>query len=182
MRGAADSAVVAHAATAADGRFVLDGVGAGRYLLRLSLLGRTPYLRRDVVVSDRAPSLDLGAIALAVAAVPVPGAEVTTARSTVVVAPDRNVYLTRDMPAAGAGSTTDLLRTVPELDVDVDGHVSLRGSAGVNIQINGRASPMKGEALTTFLRQLPANRIERVEVIANPSDRKSTRLNSSHRL
>ena len=168
LRSAADSTVVAHATTRADGRFVLDSLRAGRYLLRASLLGRTPYVRRDLALAADATT-DLGALPLAIAAVNVPGAEVSTARNTAVIAPDRNIYLARDIPAAGAGNTTDLLRAVPELDVDVNGRVSLRGSTGVTIQINGRPTPMKGEALQTFLRQLPGSRIERVEVIANPS-------------
>lgn len=168
LRSSLDSVVVAHATTRADGRFALDSLRAGRYLLRASLLGRAPHVRRDLELAGDAAA-DLGTIALAIAAVNVPGAEVSTARNTAVIAPDRNIYLARDIPAAGAGSTTDLLRAVPELDVDVNGRVSLRGSTGVTIQINGRPTPMKGEALQTFLRQLPGNRIERVEVIANPS-------------
>ena len=168
LRTSTDSSVVAHTTTRADGRFAFDSLGAGRYLLRASLLGRVPWVRRDLDLAVGA-SVDLGTIALAIAAVSVPGAEVSTARNTAVIAPDRNIYLARDIPAAGAGNTTDLLRAVPELDVDVNGRVSLRGSTGVTIQINGRPTPMKGEALQTFLRQLPGSRIERVEVIANPS-------------
>src|SRR4029079_18153557 len=70
---------------------------------------------------------------------------------------------------ASTGGTTDLLRQVPELDVDINDNVSLRGSSSVTIQINGRTSPLKGDALTNFLRQFPATRVERVEVVANPS-------------
>jgi len=53
--------------------------------------------------------------------------------------------------------------------VDIDGHVSLRGSSSVNIQFNGRVSPLKGDDLANYLRQMPGNRIEKVEVAANPS-------------
>src|ERR1043166_8874844 len=60
-------------------------------------------------------------------------------------------------------------RAVPELEVDINDRVSLRGSTSVNIQFNGRTAPIKGDALTSYLRQMPASRIERVEVIANPS-------------
>jgi outer membrane receptor protein involved in Fe transport len=95
--------------------------------------------------------------------------DVSTARATAIVAPDRNIYLTKDMPAASTGNATDVLRSVPELDVDIDGHVSLRGSSSVNIQFNGRVSPLKGDDLTNYLRQMSGGRIERVEVMANPS-------------
>jgi outer membrane receptor for ferrienterochelin and colicin len=53
--------------------------------------------------------------------------------------------------------------------VDIDGHVSIRGSTSVTVQINGRVSPIKGDDLVNYLRQMSGSRIERVEVVANPS-------------
>lgn len=169
VRRAADSTVVAHTLSSAEGRFTLEGLPLGAYLLRGSLLGHRPLSRTDIVLTEQAPDLELGTLELEVLPLDVPGVTTSTARATTIVAPDRNIYLTKDMPGAATGTATDILRTVSELDVDIEGRVSLRGSAGVNIQINGRASPMKGEALTTYLRQFPANRIERIEVISNPS-------------
>jgi hypothetical protein len=169
LRSAADSAVVAHASTGADGRFRLEGVPAGRYLFRASLLGHVPLVRADVALADAAERIDLGAVELVVSPIALPGVEKKEARSTAIVQSDRNVYLARDLPAAAAGTATDLLRAVPELDVDINDNVSLRGSSSVTIQVNGRASPLRGESLAAFLRQFPAQRIERVEVIANPS-------------
>lgn len=169
LRAAADSAVVAHTSTGADGRFVLEGVPAGRYLFRASLLGHVPLVRSDVELADAAARVDLGSVELVVSPIALPGVETKTGRATAIVQSDRNVYLSRDLPAAAAGTATDLLRAVPELDVDINDNVSLRGSSSVTIQVNGRPSPLRGEALAAFLRQFPAQRIERVEVIANPS-------------
>jgi len=169
LRAAADSTVIAHAATGADGGFRLDGVAPGRYRLRAVLLGHAPYTRAELVLGNAAARLDLGTQALAVAPLALPGVETSTERGTAIVASDRNIYLAKDIPAAGGGTTIDFLRAVPELDVDINDHVSIRGSSSVTIQINGRTSPLKGESLTSFLRQFPAARIERVEVISNPS-------------
>ncbi len=169
LRRATDSTVVAHAATGTNGRFRLDSLATGRYLLRASLLGHVSYVRGDVVLGAGAGVLDLGTLALAVSPIAIPGVETHTAPATTIIAPDRNIYLTKDMPSATTGSATDVLRSVPELDLDMNDHVSLRGSTSVNIQINGRKPPMQGEDLVTYLRQMPASRIERVEVIANPS-------------
>src|SRR5262249_44616181 len=169
LRRAAVSTAVRHTLTGADGRFRVDSLRFDRYLLRASLLGYQAWLRSDVALSEAAPLLDLGTNRLAVSPIAVKGAEVSTARATAIVAPDRNIYLTKDMPAARTGNATDVLRSVPELDVDIDGHVSLRGSTSVNIQFNGRPAPLKGDDLTNYLRQMSASRIERVEVMANPS-------------
>ena len=168
LRSAADSTLVAHTATGADGHFALDSLRVGRYLLRASLLGYVTVTRADVVLTDVAPSLDLGTQELVVSPIPLKGVETSTARATAIVASDRNIYLAKDLPAA-TSTATELLRAVPELEVDINDRVSLRGSSSVTIQFNGRTSPLKGDALTSFLRQYPASRIERVEVIANPS-------------
>src|SRR5690606_26216296 len=67
------------------------------------------------------------------------------------------------------GSASDLLQNVPTLDVDVDGNVSLRGSSSVKILIDGRESAMAGSDINALLQSLPANSIEKVELITNPS-------------
>src|SRR5690606_9029051 len=114
------------------------------------------------------PSVDLGSIQLTLAPVTLEGLEVQAETPPVRFEPDRTIYLTRDMPAVQGGVATDALRSVPELDVDLEGKVTLRG-ASPQIFINGRPTPMQGEALQQFLQQLPANRIDRVEVMPNPS-------------
>ena len=166
LRSAVDSSVVAHAATGADGQVRLDSLRAGRYLLRASLLGYEPYHRADLALADAAADVDLGTVELAVSAIALKGVETSTGRATAILGADRNIYLSKDIPA---NTATELLRAVPELDVDINDRVSIRGSNSVTVQINGRKSPLDGDALAAFLRQFPASRIERVEVMANPS-------------
>jgi outer membrane cobalamin receptor len=170
VRRAADSVVVGGKITPADGRFSVSGLPPGRYLVQATLIGFTPWRQADVEISAAEPVADLGRIALTPSAVAIQGVTVQGARSPVTIAADRTIYQTREMPVAEGGVATDVLRTVPELEVDIEGKVSLRGT-GVQIQLNGRRAPMQGEALANFLQQLPANRIERIEVIPNPSAR-----------
>src|SRR5690606_39527039 len=63
----------------------------------------------------------------------------------------------------------DLLANVPSLSVDMDGSVSLRGSSSVRILIDGKPSAMAGSDITQTLQALPANSIQSIEVITNPS-------------
>src|SRR5687768_9262454 len=65
--------------------------------------------------------------------------------------------------AASAGSIADLLRTVPGVEVDADGRISMRGSTSVLVLMNGRRIPLTGDALVAFLRQMPATALERIE-------------------
>lgn len=166
---AADSTLVTGGVARPDGSFQIEGVRPGRYYLRISLIGYTTGTVRDVAIAPATPRADVGAVQLATSAVQLDALEVTTERSAVTTAVDRTVYSTRDLPAASGGNAGDVLRNVPQLEVDADGKLTLRGQENIVVQINGRPAPLSGDALTNFLRQLPAGVIDRVEVIPNPS-------------
>jgi ferric enterobactin receptor len=168
---AADSTLVTGAVSRPDGSFRVDGLRPGRYYLRVSSLGFTTATTAVVAVSPQAPTADVGTVRLAAGAVQLEGLTVTAEAAPAGFAPDRNTYSTRDMPATQGGNATDVLRNVPAVEVDQDGKVSLRGNQNVAVQVNGRPSPMTGDQLGNFLQQLPANMVERVEVIPNPSAR-----------
>src|SRR2546425_586989 len=158
--------------TDADGAFRLQGLQPGRHRLRILALGYAP---REVAVeiSPAAPSVDVGTVTLTAAAVVLQPLQVTGQKQNVELAPDRNIYVVRDMPTTHGGTALDVLRNVPAVDVDIDNVVSLRGNTGVIIQINGRPSPLKPGPLGNFLAQLPADIVDKVEVIPNPSAREN---------
>ncbi len=84
---------------------------------------------------------------------------------------DKKIYnIGKDLTTSGA-TISDALSNVPSVDVDVDGAISLRGNGNVRILINGRPSAIAGFGSIDALSQLPAESIERVEVITSPSAR-----------
>jgi outer membrane receptor protein involved in Fe transport len=95
---------------------------------------------------------------------------VTGSRPQVIDAPDRLSFNVANDLGAQTGSLADALRNVPGVEVDLEGRVSLRGDPGVTILIDGRPSgQLRGEGRGDALLAMPANGIERVEVITNPS-------------
>ncbi|RYE03865.1 MAG: TonB-dependent receptor, partial [Sphingomonadales bacterium] len=95
---------------------------------------------------------------------------VTGKPSEVRTAPDRLSFNIANDLQAQNGTVADALRAVPGVEVDLEGRVSLRGDPGVTILVDGRPSAMmNGESRATVLQSMPANQIERVEVITNPS-------------
>lgn len=96
---------------------------------------------------------------------------VTGKASTYQSSIDRRSYsVANDLQKAAGGSVADILRNVPSVEVDVQGNVSLRGNPSVTILIDGQPSAlMKGQNRSDVLQQLPADQIERVEVMTNPS-------------
>lgn len=171
VRSAKDSALVTGALTTAEGRFRIPGLAPGAYVMRVSQLGYRAQTLPPVTLTAAAAEVDVGAVRLVASPVELQGIEATAARQGVVMTADRTIYRTKEMPVASTGKAVDVLRGIPELEVDVNGKVTLRGNASVAIHLNDRPAPMRGEQLQQFLQQLPGNTIERVEVIPNPSAR-----------
>ncbi|OWK97406.1 TonB-dependent receptor [Kaistella haifensis DSM 19056] len=85
---------------------------------------------------------------------------------------DKKVYdPSLDIVAKG-GNLQDVLANVPSVDVDTDGTVSMRGNSNVRFLINGKPSSMLGiDDGANALQSIPADQIERIEVITNPSSK-----------
>ncbi len=168
-----DPSLVTGAITDAAGAFRIEGVPPGRFFVDVSFVGYASARIEDVRIGPGADdrAVDLGAVALAPDVERLEGVEVQAAREQVSVQIDRTVYNTADDPVAAGGSATTVLETIPSVEVDVDGNVSLRGSGNVAVLVNGKPAPVSSEFVAAYLQSLPANSIERVEVIPNPSAR-----------
>jgi ferric enterobactin receptor len=164
------SALVAGALVRADGTFRIEGLRPGSYEIRISSLGYAARTIEGHAIEAASPRTTLGTVRLNQAAVVLEGVEVTADRSMIEISPDRNAYRPRDI-APAASSASEVLGNVPAVSVDAEGKVSLRGNENVVVQINGRPAPLRGAQLAAYLQQIPANTLERVEVIPNPSAR-----------
>ena len=92
-------------------------------------------------------------------------------KTTVEIKLDKKIYnVGKDLTIRG-GSVSDVLDNVPSVSVDIEGNVALRGNQNVRILINGKPSGLIGLNSTDALRQLPADAIEKVEIITSPSAR-----------
>lgn len=115
--------------------------------------------------------LNLGTISLEINMEALDAVEVIAEKTTVEIKLDKKIYnIGKDLTTAG-GTVSDALNNVPSVSVDIEGGISLRGNENVRILINGKPSAMAGFGDTNVLSQLPAEAIERVEVITSPSAR-----------
>lgn len=170
IRSPADSSIVTGAVIREDGGFRIQGLGPGTYYAYVTLIGYAAHRSEEFTVGPDWPRADLGTIRMATSHVEADEIQVTVERPTITLEPDRNTYLAREV-APAAATATEVLESVPSVQVDADGKVSLRGSENVAVQINGRPAPVGGEQLATYLQTLPAAGIDRVEVIPTPSAR-----------
>lgn len=165
-----DSTIVAGDVAQEDGGFRVEGLAPGLYRLRVTSIGHRAQQSPAFTIGPDTPVADVGTIRLAAAPVEAEAIDVEVERPTVLVQPDRNSYSAQDI-APAASTASEVLESVPSVQVDADGKVSLRGNENVAIHVNGRPAPVQGEQLSAYLQQLPAHLIDRVEVVPTPSAR-----------
>jgi outer membrane receptor protein involved in Fe transport len=158
------------AAAGNDGAFDVSPLRPGTYEVRVSSVGYATHRIADVAVRPASPAA-LGTIRLEGSTAQLGEAEVVAQRDLVEVRADRTVYNVADQPVTAGGSAIEVLQTLPSVEVDLDGNLSLRGNQNVAIHVNGSPVPLRGAQLASFLRQVPAGQVERVEVLPNPSAR-----------
>ena len=128
---------------------------------------------KKITISNKTldSDLDLGVISLEIDFESLGEVEIIAERTTVELKLDKKIYTVgKDLTVRG-GTVSDVLDNIPSVSVDVEGNVALRGNDNVRILINGKPSGLVGLNSTDALRQLPADAIERVEVITSPSAR-----------
>ncbi len=166
---AADSSLVTGTITQPDGRFTLENLRPGNYSVHVSFVGYITSINPGIQLGPQNMKADLSDIIISSDTRVMDEVEVAAERDFVEVGIDRTVYNTKDQLVSAGGSASNVLENIPSVEVDIEGNISLRGSQNVAILINGRPAPMTGEALTAYLQGLPADVLERVEVIPNPS-------------
>jgi len=153
--------------TNAEGVFSVETM-PGRYNIRVEYISFTSYQLKNQIL--RSPT-DLGVIKLNPDVAQLEGVEVVAEKTTVEIRLDKKIYnVGKDLTVSG-GTVSDVLDNVPSVSVDVEGNVQLRGNDDVRILIDGKPSAITGLNSTEALQQLPAESIEKVEVITSPSAR-----------
>jgi len=167
IRSRKDSSLITGAIAGPDGSFHIQGLRPGDYYLRTTAIGFKPR-SYTFSITDAAPRANVGSLTLTRIAVTLQSVQVAGQAPTMVIEPDRNTYRAKDV-APAAANASEVLQATPSVEVDGDGKVSLRGNENVAIQINGRPTPITGPQLAAYLKQIPANIVERIEVVPNPS-------------
>ncbi len=154
-----DSAI-AGALTRPNGDFSLDNLPFGMFTLRIRFIGYKAY-EQKVMINPQNIEKDLGDIKIEPDAAVLKEIEVSSEKATMTMSIDRKVYnVDKDLSVTG-GTGLDALKNIPSVNVDADGAVTLRNSS-VQIFIDGRPT-------TLTMEQIPADQIDRIEVITNPS-------------
>lgn len=159
--------VITGGITGIDGTYSIE-VPEGIYTIRYDFISYKSEIRTNQNITKETT---LPTVTMALDAASLDEVVVRAETTEVQVRLDKKIYnIGKDLTTSGA-TVSDALNNVPSVTVDIDGAISLRGNENVRILINGKPSAIAGFGSTDALQQLPAEAIERVEVITSPSAR-----------
>jgi outer membrane cobalamin receptor len=143
---------------------------SGSYFLRINYLG---YKEHFLIFSidSLQKQVQLGDIHISKEGQQLGEVVISASRPMYSIEGEKQIYNVTEDPSVQGGVATDALQNAPGIYVDMEGNITLRGVSGVEIWINDKPSRITGEGLKSFLEQLPANALDRIEVITNPSAR-----------
>lgn len=159
---ARDSALIAGTITNDEGIFQIEGPFDSIFL-QAQFLGFEPYFSEVFYAPDRP---DFGDISLRLNSTTLAEIEVTGRTITSSHKVDKQVFDAGQFQSAKGGTASDVLRNLPAVSINSFGEISVRGSTGFLVMINGK--PVQGDP-SVVLQQLPANAIDDVEVVTAPS-------------
>jgi outer membrane receptor protein involved in Fe transport len=160
-----DSTIVTWTISKEDGSFELTKITPGTYKVVSTSLGYEKNTMNNITITKPGMTVNLGKIKLLPATAALGEIMVVGERNTVDSKIDRKIInVSRDINSTG-GTAIDLLKNVPNLTVNNDGTVSLRGSSDISILIDGRPTSIDA----TKLDQISSSEIESIEILTNPT-------------
>ncbi len=149
-----------------NGQFVFTNLSIGKYMVRISFVGYKSFFKPVNIGVD---TLNIGELRLESDSKTLKEVSVTGQGSQMRIEVDKKVYSVDQSIATAGGSASDALKNIPSVDVDNEGNVALRNNASVEIWINGKPSGLTADNRAQVLQQMPAESVESVEIMTNPS-------------
>jgi hypothetical protein len=164
---AKDSSMAQYAVSNADGSVEFTNVPQGDYRIYILQTGFNAYFSNSFPVDDAHSTVDLSAVAL----MPKSLNAVTIVDKTPAIQhfADKTVVNVQNSPLNAVGSVFDVIDRSPGIMVDQNDNISMQGKQGISVMIDGRITPISGSDLANLLRSMPAESVERIEFITNPS-------------
>lgn len=163
-----DSAVIKSAITNKEGLFLISLVKIGDYLL---LVSHTSFSKYYMSITVTPQPIVTGKIELATLSKQLAEVTVVSKKPFIEVQDDKTIINVESSIVSTGGTAMDVLERSPGIATNQDGAISLRGREGVIIMIDGRPSPLGAADISTMLRNMPANSIDKIEIITNASAR-----------
>ncbi len=163
---AGDSTLVKAGITDITGFFVLEDIRKGTYFLQAALVG---YSRYSGPVIEVNAAHDAGSIIMKKAGTDLKEVNITVIKPFVEHRFEKTIVNVENSIVNAGSSAMEVLQRSPGVIIGQADDIMLKGRSGTVVMIDGKPSPLSGEALAAMLRALPANAVSKIELITNPS-------------
>ncbi len=163
----ADSTLAKVEVSNANGDFKLSEVASGNYFLVASFIGLESAVKESVVVTP-GKNVEVGKLIMAASSIALEEASVVVERPLVEILSDRTVFNVEGTINNTGDNALNLMRKAPGVTVDNNDNVNVLGRSGVMLYVDGKRLPLSGEDLANYLRNLPSDQIDRMDIISNP--------------
>ncbi|MDE5544277.1 MAG: TonB-dependent receptor, partial [Bacteroidales bacterium] len=168
---ASDSSQVLGLASNDSGAFLFKRIPAGTYFVQVSVLGYHRNNSEIFTIDAAHTDISLKPIALTSQAVQLDAVVVRAKRPVMEMKPGKITMNVSQSLASQADNAFEMLKKFPGVTIDKDDNISLNGRGGVLVLINDRDPHLGGQNLANYLRGMPGNNIEKIEVMNNPSSK-----------
>ena len=169
LRQAQDSSVVKVNTTDLNGRYIFSNVLPGKYFITITSVGFTNGSSGNF--SSGKNDITIPTITIEKNLTRLDEVLVNAKRPLIEVTADKIIFNVEGSINAIGSDAMELLRKSPGVVVDKDDHLIINGKNSVTIYIDGRPSPLSGQALSAYLRSMQSSSIDVIEIINNPSSR-----------
>ena len=153
--------------TGDDGMFNVKGLPNGIFDMKITYIGYSDKEIEGITLRD-GETKDLGMLNFESEAVLLEAATVTAQRSLVEVKADRMVFNIEGTVNSAGDNSLGLLRKAPGVLVDNNDNVLVLGRTGVRFFVDGKKLPLAGDELANYLKNIPAEQIDHIDIISNP--------------
>ena len=173
-----DSSLVKTGLTDKEGIISFEDLVPGTYTLLLTASGYDLKYSDLIIITESRPEITLGSITLVNKAAQLKEVTVSARKPFIQRLHDRIVVNVDNSIISAGSSAFEVLERSPGITIDPNDIIALKGKQGVIIMIDGKPTAMAGPDLINYLKGLPSNSIDRIEIITNPSSKYDAAGNS----
>jgi outer membrane receptor protein involved in Fe transport len=148
-----------------DGTYNISGLKSGDYFIEVSFLGYESEVEAFTLVNE---ILKLPNIIMKPSNTQLDEVMVTASRRLVEVRPDRTVFNVQGTVNSAGENVLDLMRKAPGVLVDNNDNITVLSRSGVLIYVDGKRLPLSGDDLSSYLKSITSEQIDRIDIITNP--------------
>lgn len=163
----ADSSMVKVETAGEFGDFSITNLNPGSYFLKATFVGLPDLVKNDITLSIN-ETKELGDLTFEKQTEQLAEVNITAERAMVVIEPDKTIFNVEGTVNSTGSDAVELLRKAPAVTVDNNDNISVLGRSGVRLYVDGKQLPLAGDDLSNYLKNLPADQIDRIEIITNP--------------